>query len=134
MKQFLAIFKQRLIDVFIQEWTSAIRDSDRYDLYRSFKDTFKQEHYLLSVNTFCFRVALSQTRLSVLPLNNNIYRYSENPRDRICTYCKKYVENVHHLVYSCSLYTDFVSVIKDYKQLCSGVTVEVRPVKRGPAR
>ena len=35
VKMFLAKFKQRLIDMFIQEWTGTIRDRDRYDSYRS---------------------------------------------------------------------------------------------------
>ena len=34
---FLRSFKQRLVDMFIQEWSGAVRDKDRYEIYRSFK-------------------------------------------------------------------------------------------------
>ena len=37
---FLRSFKQRLVDMFIQEWSEAVRDKDRYEIYRSFKTIF----------------------------------------------------------------------------------------------
>ena len=44
--------KQRLVDLFIQEWSESIRDKDRYEMYRS------------------------QARFGVLPLNKHLHRYS----------------------------------------------------------
>ena len=39
---FLRSFKQRLVDMFIQEWSGAVRDKDRYEMYRSFKTSFEK--------------------------------------------------------------------------------------------
>ena len=46
VKSFLYVFKQRLLDMFTQEWTSDIRDKERYEMYRSFKVMFGAEKYL----------------------------------------------------------------------------------------
>ena len=46
VKSFLYVFKQRLLDMFTQEWTSDIRDKERYEMYRSFKVMFGAETYL----------------------------------------------------------------------------------------
>ena len=43
---FLRSFKQRLVDMFIQEWSGAVRDKDRYEIYRSFKTIFEKEKYI----------------------------------------------------------------------------------------
>ena len=68
---FLMSFKQRLVDTFIQEWSGAVRDKDRYEMYRSFKTIFEKEKYISNTDIYCFRVAVSQARFGVLPLNNN---------------------------------------------------------------
>ena len=45
---FLRLFKQRLVDLFIQEFSGTIRDRDRsrYSSYRSFKAVFEREQYI----------------------------------------------------------------------------------------
>ena len=45
VKSFLYVFKQRLLDMFTQEWTSDIRDKERYEMYRSFKVMYGAEKY-----------------------------------------------------------------------------------------
>jgi hypothetical protein len=105
-KMFLRLFKERLIDMFIQEWSGTIRDSDRYYSYRSFKTLFEKEKYLLCEDDYCFRVALSQTRFGTLPLNNNIFRYSDRVEDKFCFFCKTKIENEIHLIYECKIYDD----------------------------
>ena len=106
INSFLTVFKQRLIDTFVQEWLPTVRDKERYEMYRSYKYEFGREKYLLDIDIFCFRVALTQIRLGVLPINSNMYRYSENPKDRRCVNCTSLVENEHHFVYTCPLYND----------------------------
>ena len=96
VKAFLRVFKQRLVDMFTQEWFGTIRDRERYENYRSFKSIFEKEKYLHFINTYCFRVAVTQTRFNVLPLNNNVYRYSDNIQEKACPFCKTTVENEAH--------------------------------------
>ena len=40
IKLFLREFKQRLIDVFVQDWSATIRDNTRFESYRNFKTIF----------------------------------------------------------------------------------------------
>ena len=93
INSFLTVFKQRLIDTFVQEWLPTVRDKERYEMYTSYNYEFGMEKYLLDIAIFCFRVVLTQIRLGVLPINGNMYRYSENPKDRRCVKCTSLVEN-----------------------------------------
>jgi hypothetical protein len=108
--QFLKLLKQRLVDMFIQEWSGAIRDKDRYDNYRSFKTIFEKEKYISSMDIYCFRVAVAQARFGVLPLNNNLHRYSVSPLDRNCGFCNSQIENEHHFLFECDVYTDLRNI------------------------
>mgnify|MGYP006276537769 CR=1 FL=1 len=65
VKAFMVVFKQRLVDMFIQEWYGTIRDKERYENYRSFKSTFGKEKYIESMDSYCFRVAITQIRFNV---------------------------------------------------------------------
>ena len=83
---FLKLFKQRLADTFIQEWSGVIRDRDRYEIYRFFKTLFEREKYISSIDIYCLRVAVAQARFGVLQLNNILHRYSVSPVDRNCAF------------------------------------------------
>ena len=50
--QFLTLLKQRLVDMFIQEWSGAIRDKDilLYDNYQTVKAIFQKEKYISSID------------------------------------------------------------------------------------
>ena len=48
---------------------------------------FEAEIYLSDTDMYCFRVALMQLRLDVLPINNNMYRYSDCPTNKHCVFC-----------------------------------------------
>eukprot|EP00745_Piridium_sociabile_P032434 TRINITY_DN5471_c0_g1_i2.p1 TRINITY_DN5471_c0_g1~~TRINITY_DN5471_c0_g1_i2.p1 ORF type:complete len:1139 (-),score=92.24 TRINITY_DN5471_c0_g1_i2:303-3719(-) len=103
---FIKAFRQRIIDVFIQEWSSSVRDRDRYESYRSFKVIFEREKYLSFLDTYCFRVAMTQTRFGVLPLNNNLHRFSQTSSDRCCPVCVSKTEDERHFLFECPLYTE----------------------------
>ena len=105
VKLFLLEFKQRLIDIYLQDWTASIRDKERYVLYSSIHGGFGNVDYLNNVNVFCLRVALTQIRLGVLPLRNNTERFSERPDSRFCLFCKNVNEDEHHFLYVCPLYS-----------------------------
>ena len=44
-REFLSIFKQRLIDMFRQHRTATLRGSDHYKVYRTSKSYFGSKHY-----------------------------------------------------------------------------------------
>ena len=102
----MKLFKQRLADTFIQEWSGVIRDRDRYEIYRFFKTLFEREKYISSIDIYCLRVAVAQARFGVLPLNNNFHRYSVSPIDRNCAFCVSRIEYVYHFMFVCPAYAD----------------------------
>ena len=85
-KYFLCELKQRLPDNFIQEWNATIRNKDRYFPYRNVKSIFEPEQYLSALEIYWFRVGLCQLRLGVLPINNNLHRYSACAIQRNCVF------------------------------------------------
>ena len=98
--------KQKLVDMFIQEWSGAVRDKDRYEIYRPLETIFEKEKYISNTDIYCFRVAVSQARFGVLPLNNNLHRYSVLSLDRNCAFCINEIENEHHFLFKCPMYAD----------------------------
>ena len=61
-------------------------------------------------------MAISRLRFNVLPLNDNLYRYSESAQKRNCTFCKSktVVENDYHLLYDCPISNDLgKNILKD---------------------
>jgi len=104
--KFIMVFRQRLIDIYRQEWWGSIRNKERYFVYNLFKTAFQSERYLSTIDIYCFRVAFSQVRLNALPINANIHRYSENIALKYCVFCKDVIENEHHMIYVCPLYSD----------------------------
>ena len=106
VSSFMRTFKHRLLDMYKQEWSGTIQEKERYENYRSFKTVFGEEKYLSEIDIYCFRVAVAQFRLGVLPINNNIHRYSENPLCRNCLYCENAVEDEYHFLLVCPLYSD----------------------------
>jgi len=85
---------------------SSLSHKERYDVYRSFKSIFVKEQYLNFIDVYCFRVAITQARVNVLPLNNNVYRYSDNIRDKLCPFCKTNFENEAHFLLECYMYSN----------------------------
>ena len=116
---FINVLKQRLQDIFCQEWSSAILNKDRYAFYRCFKEDLNEESYINDIDVFCFRSALTQMRLGVLPINNNMYRYNDNPNTRHCPFCIKVIENEKHFLCECPLYKD----LRDHILISSPVVV-----------
>ena len=116
-KIYLSELKQRLLDNFIQDWHATIRDEDRYFPYRHVKSTFESEQYFSVLEIYCFRVGLSQLRLGVLPVNNNLRLYSVFGRNRNCVLCENVVEDEEYFLFTCPLYADIrVKLLNDASQ------------------
>ena len=106
INRFLSAFKQRMVDVFIQEWSTSIREKERYSMYRSFVREFGNVHYLLDIDVYCFRIAFTQIRMGVLPINVNLQRYSDQPGAKMCPFCINKLEDEMHVLKKCPLYAD----------------------------
>ena len=74
-REFLNIFKKRLIDMFRQKWTAKLRGSDRYKVYRTFKFYFVSENYWSCIRIRKVRDTLVRFRLGVSEIWTLEYRY-----------------------------------------------------------
>jgi hypothetical protein len=55
VKGFLGLFKQRLIDMYKQEWCGIVRDKTRYNFYSTVKHVHECEKYILYLDVFLFQ-------------------------------------------------------------------------------
>ena len=102
------MFKQRLTDVFRQDWMAGINSSERFTQYRKFKSVLEPEKYLDSIRQKCFRDALIRFRLGISDINvhKNRYKASDLPTGNDCPFCPGVEENECHLCFKCSMYND----------------------------
>ena len=63
-KNFITIFKQRLIDNVIQQWSSDLRENKVLSLYKEIKPDLEYEHYLDLISLKSDRKVIVQIHLS----------------------------------------------------------------------
>lgn len=105
---FISLVKQRVNDVFIQNWFSEINNSTRARTYVIFAD-FKFQKYLNCINIEKFRIALSRLRVSSHRLEIETGRWNKPSAipfdDRKCKNCF-ILEDELHFILKCSLYNE----------------------------
>ena len=106
--------KQRLKDLYINEWHRKIDESSSCLNYRLFKDTFKFENYLTKLSFDMRKTLISfRTRNHRLPVEIGRW-HSININERKCVHCNTVGDEVHFLL-SCKLFTqDRAHYIKSY--------------------
>jgi hypothetical protein len=108
-KHFYLLFKQRLIDCFVQSWFGDKSKSSTLDLYNNFKTTFIYEPYL-DILPRNYRMYISRLRLSSHSLRIQTERFSVNriPRnERYCLCCNSLdIEDEYHFILCCPCYSD----------------------------
>ena len=108
VKPFLNIFKQRVRDVFTQDWHSRLENSTRARCFLTFAD-FKYQEYLDVLNIMKYRKSLSRFRLSSHKLEVEIGRWAKPNKtpyqNRKCKVCNV-LEDEFHVLLECPLYTD----------------------------
>ena len=118
LKTFYLVFKQRVVDVFKQNWFNDIARNGTLVLYKEFKQYFEYENYLTELPSK-LRIPLAKLRLSSHQLLIETGRYSQNRTERaqrLCTLCDRSdVEDEYHFVIICPLYSHLrVSYIRPY--------------------
>ena len=108
---FLCMFRQRLIDNFVQQWKAdTINNNNVLSLYEHFKVHFDYEHYLDGCKYRKFRESLAQLRLSSHPLRIETGRHGQQRIDRNerkCQICNSNdLEDEYHFVLICLVYTE----------------------------
>lgn len=99
--------KLRIRDMFLQKWSDELQSHEYCEVYRSFKNVWKLENYLLDL-TYSQRTALCKFRCrsSYIPICNT--RFSKECRDDF--FCPLCVMNViadeSHLLLHCSFFNE----------------------------
>ena len=117
--QFIAVFKQRLLDEYVQEWRASLNTNDVLILYRSVKDNFEMEPYLENIISRNLRIALTKLRISAHSLRIQTGRYSRDRVDRNLRYClicnANEIEDEFHFILMCPAYENLRKIhIKRY--------------------
>lgn len=98
--------RQKLKDIFLNDWYSVIQNSSKSTFYRIFKKEFKFEKYLLSTPKPFLRYMIKfRTRNHRLPIETgNWARIPIN--QRTCTSCNNKIGDEFHYLFECVLLND----------------------------
>ena len=113
-KHIIPVFKQRLVDEFLQKWYEDIEKGRIFDsLYKHIKIHFTFENYLNTVMSRELRISLTKFRVSVhgLKIDSGIFegQDTQDTQDssRLCVYCNSgELEDDFHFALICPLYLD----------------------------
>ena len=87
---FMNIFKQRIRDVFIQNWENDLSNMSRATTYNLFK-SFEFQEYLNKISIKKYRTSLTKLRVSSHKLEIESGRWTKpvkTPRtERVCKFC-----------------------------------------------
>ena len=104
-EMFLKNVKQRLIDCRWQEWHNHLELSNRFDLYKEYKQNIGVETYLLMNLDKAIVNIITRFRLGISQIKVHCNRYREFEIN-ICPVCNSGLENEVHVFFKCSAYDD----------------------------
>ena len=93
---------QKLNDVFIQKWSSALNMSSSSNIYKIYKTTFEQSNYINVLSPILCKYLMSyRTRNHRLPVE--VGRWQSIPlNERLCSYCKSDIGDEYHYLLVCN--------------------------------
>ena len=104
---FISLFKQRITDMFIQNWRGQLDNSSRARFYRTIKPEFSTSKYLDLVECKSHRIALTRfiTSSHTLKIETGRWTRPKTPiNNRLCQHCINKVEDEFHILTECPLY------------------------------
>ena len=109
-KLFLAAFKQRIGDTYLQTWNQKINSNRKSILYKEFQITFSPCVYLRHVKNIKHRIALThfRTRNNRLFVETGSWGSQTVPyEERHCAHCNsRDIEDEYHFLLICTLYSE----------------------------
>lgn len=119
---FLSLFKQRMKDMYMQEWSASVMEKDMYGNYRMFKTVFESERYFEFLDLRCFRDCLIKLRVGVLPINGSSFKRMFNDNGNFkCKWCNA-IEDEFHFIHVCPHYE---AIRKKYLNDVAGTYLQV---------
>ena len=121
-KKFISDFRQRLIDCYVQGWSSEINTKQQYAFYSLLKQNHCLSDYLSVIHNAGLRKHLTRLRLGVSPLKCHSHRYYDNtPACLDCPFCNNIQESEIHFMFTCPRYQSLREQYipeKFYRQPC----------------
>ena len=120
-REFVYIFRQRVTDMYLQEWSANISLTSKNRIFPNIKTRFCFEPYL-DMNNSCLRVAVSRIRLSSHMFLIERGRWGKKRIDiemRKCTVCNV-LEDEFHVLIECPKY-------KNQRRNCLPDNLKVKP-------
>ena len=98
----IAHARQLLLNDYNQAWKHAATEKSKLDLFIKLKDDFKVASHITVDMPKNKRSLISQLRLGVLPVQQEVGRFTNTPREqRICKLCEHGVEDEAHFLFDC---------------------------------
>jgi hypothetical protein len=106
VKEFLKVFKQRMIDCRWQNWYEHVNNSERFSVYRTFCDFLHSIPLYLKLDMDRhLKFIMTKFRFGVSDLTVHYFRYRQHtPRNLLCPMCKDHEENEIHFIFCCPFY------------------------------
>ena len=115
-RDFIRLFKERLCDVYIQEWYREVNLTSDGRLYKHVKQLFRYESYL-NINNRALRVSITKIRLSSHLFLVERGRWGMNRierRDRLCPICRCVEDEFHCLIECPRFNNERLGLVPDY--------------------
>ena len=108
VKDFLRVFKQRMIDCRWQNWDEHVNTSERFCMYRTFCGSLHSIPLYLKLDIDRhLKFIMTKFRFGVSDIAVHHFRYKQHtPRDLTCPVCKNCEENELHFMFCCPFYED----------------------------
>ena len=105
---FVPVLRNRLRDIYVNNWRVNLEASTALDIYREIKITFEQSSYIKTIENVKLRNVIAKLRLSSHNLNIEVGRHHKIPRgERKCSFCNlNDIEDEFHFVLKCPVYAD----------------------------
>jgi hypothetical protein len=103
----LLVFKERIKDMFVQNWHQNLVNSNKCRFYVAIKDNYNNSKYIETVNVKAHREALTRLLVSShhLSIESGRWNRPQTPRnERFCPFCPHIIEDEYHFVLQCSKY------------------------------
>jgi len=102
---FLRSLRERLIEMYDNQWISTVMGSSRYEIYRQLKPGRYAERYLYVVDRHVFRKVFGRFRMGVSEILTHKLRYS-SANSKVCPCCTEEEEEDIHVLLQCPVYAD----------------------------
>ena len=124
VNNFIASFKQRLLDCYTQDWHSALQSHSFFDYYSSFCHSLHVKPYLTYIKCINIRRVTSRFRIGMSKLRSHFLQYDDrrnSNRNVNCPFCDSTPETEIHFLFVCPKYEQLRTryIAKKYSRIPS---------------